>query len=471
MDIKLSQGEIFNIKNSAGETVLSVGSASTDTVQEKLVSGTNIKTVNGASILGSGNLDTGNVFEAGAGQNSAVLKGGSNSATGTNSVAEGQATYASAQNAHAEGRQTSATTTNAHAEGWITAAGGKASHAEGYNTETGGNATANTKTAGTEETNGAYAHAEGNATIAKGVCSHSEGARTFADGEASHAEGFASAARAPHSHAEGRATLVYGSYAHAEGFSTNAWGVASHAEGYGTQTQNAGEYAGGKYNKSSSSVSETSGRTTHSVGIGTFDTDRKNAFEIMENGDAYLYGVGGYDGTNATASTSQTLQSLINKIDAFTSHGVSSIVALTESEYAALTTKDANTLYIVKPNPLLTGTGTKADPIVGWHENVAVVINPTGALNGTFSATIEGVYDFLDNLLTDGTGGLYFEYNGAVYRADFIDADYPSYIYIGSGNVDYSDGAMCFMNANHSNLGNIKIYSNDIVEFNLANDD
>ena len=469
MDIKLSQGEIFNIKNSAGETVLSVGSASTDTVQEKLVSGTNIKTVNGASILGSGNLDTGNVFEAGAGQNSAVLKGGSNSATGTNSVAEGQATYASAQNAHAEGRQTSATTTNAHAEGWITAAGGKASHAEGYNTETGGNATANTKTAGTEETNGAYAHAEGNATIAKGVCSHSEGARTFADGEASHAEGFASAARAPHSHAEGRATLVYGSYAHAEGFSTNAWGVASHAEGYGTQTQNAGEYAGGKYNKSSSSVSETSGRTTHSVGIGTFDTDRKNAFEIMENGDAYLYGVGGYDGTNATASTSQTLQSLINKIDAFTSHGVSSIVALTESEYAALTTKDANTLYIVKPNPFpLTGTGTQDDPIVGWYENVACVVNSAGtSASGTYTATIEGVYDFLSNILGQGEPtSYYFSYNNSVI--DIVISKTGSKI--SSQTITVQSKSLPILNAESVMSSYFTVNSSDLITFYLTED-
>lgn len=70
MDIKLSQGEAFNVKNSAGKNVLSVGNSSTDTVQEKLVSGTNIKTVNGASILGSGNLDAQDVFWAEFGKES-----------------------------------------------------------------------------------------------------------------------------------------------------------------------------------------------------------------------------------------------------------------------------------------------------------------------------------------------------------------------------------------------------------------
>jgi hypothetical protein len=38
--------------------------------------------------------------------------------------------------------------------------------------------------------------------------------------------------------------------------------------------------------------------TIHSVGIGTSEDDRKNAHEIMKNGDHYIYGIGGYDGAN-----------------------------------------------------------------------------------------------------------------------------------------------------------------------------
>ena len=33
-----------------------------------------------------------------------------------------------------------------------------------------------------------------------------------------------------------------------------------------------------------------------------------NAFEIMQNGDIYVVGLGGYDGTNAGATGVQTLQ-------------------------------------------------------------------------------------------------------------------------------------------------------------------
>ena len=43
-----------------------------------------------------------------------------------------------------------------------------------------------------------------------------------------------------------------------------------------------------------------------------------NAHEIMVNGDHYVYGLGGYDGTNATADTSQTLQAVINSLFAIT---------------------------------------------------------------------------------------------------------------------------------------------------------
>ena len=81
-----------------------------------------------------------------------------------------------------------------------------------------------------------------------------------------------------------------------------ALGMGSHVEGISTIAENTGEHAEGKYN-----VSNTG--TIHSVGIGTADNARKNAFEIMQNGDVYINGIGGYDGTTITNATS--LQSSI----------------------------------------------------------------------------------------------------------------------------------------------------------------
>lgn len=53
----------------------------------------------------------------------------------------------------------------------------------------------------------------------------------------------------------------------------------------------------------------------HSVGIGTSNEDRKNAFEITRNGNVYVNGVGGYDGTNAAQEgESYSLQQIITDI-------------------------------------------------------------------------------------------------------------------------------------------------------------
>lgn len=76
-------------------------------------------------------------------------------------------------------------------------------------------------------------------------------------------------------------------------------------EGEGTKTTNKNEHAQGQYNVSNS------GKTIHSVGIGTSTSDRKNAHEITNDGKHYILGVGGYDGT--TLDGAQTLQDVINE--------------------------------------------------------------------------------------------------------------------------------------------------------------
>lgn len=103
-------------------------------------------------------------------------------------------------------------------------------------------------------------------------------------------------------------------YSFAEGYNCEASGIASHAEGNSTVTNNYAEHAEGSYNKSTPSTnSSASDGTLHSVGIGNSMVNRKNAFEIMQNGDAYLLGVGNYDGTNPTEAN--TIQDIINNKD------------------------------------------------------------------------------------------------------------------------------------------------------------
>ena len=50
------------------------------------------------------------------------------------------------------------------------------------------------------------------------------------------------------------------------------------------------------YNKSNKR--DANAQTIFSIGIGTSDTDRKNAIEVLRNGQVLIKGIGGYDGTN-----------------------------------------------------------------------------------------------------------------------------------------------------------------------------
>lgn len=225
--------------------------------------------------------------------------GRDNQAYGYYSFVEGRENKAG-YGAHAEGKNTTASGEYSHSEGETTKASGICSHAEG----------------GLTIASGGYAHAEGRITIASGNFSHSEGNSTTASGIASHAEGAETIASGQRSHSEGYKTQAVGNLSHTEGFSSIANGGASHAEGYSTVTNNRGEHTEGNYNKSNkaSDTVGNAGNTTHSVGIGTSVSNRKNAFEIMQNGDVYVLGIGGYDGTNAGASGVKTLQQVISEL-------------------------------------------------------------------------------------------------------------------------------------------------------------
>lgn len=108
------------------------------------------------------------------------------------------------------------------------------------------------------------------------------------------------------SHTEGSGTIATGSFGHAEGLNTRAYGTGSHAEGDNTVANNGAEHAEGKYNVSHSS-------TISSIGIGTSSSDRKNAFEVLGNGNIYVKGLGNYDGTSiANVDSLQTVITDVN---------------------------------------------------------------------------------------------------------------------------------------------------------------
>lgn len=253
--------------------------------------------------------------------------------------------------AHSEGVNTKATQRGSHAEGRDTYAAGQYSHAEG------------------RETEAFYAsHAEGRGSKATGDVSHAEGLGTYAIGD--------------HTHAEGQNTHAVGLNAHAEGLRGWANGQHSHAEGVDTVTSNTAEHAEGKFNKSNKADGSfgSAGNTLHSIGIGTSASDRKNAFEVMQNGYAYLLGVGGYDGKNPAAS--KAVQQIIGALlDTFkpvqvndNKSGATDATQLAEIKaYAAKLAAygvDTTNGYEI---PILYNSGSKG--FIGYNPNAASSFN------------------------------------------------------------------------------------------------
>lgn len=208
-------------------------------------------------------------YEPGEGENSIQQVGAQ--ATGRNSVAIGQNTLASANESYAEGDSTIASGNNAHAEGHFTEASGSSSHAEGKSTEA----------------SDGYAHSEGEDTKASGYCSHAEGKSTEASNATSHSEGVGTEASGIGAHAEGFSSEASGDGSHAGGLFSNASGAGSFVHGNGLVAENAYEAAFGMFN--ASHTGDTQEETTaFSVGIGTGGSDRKNAFEVMQDGTIYI---------------------------------------------------------------------------------------------------------------------------------------------------------------------------------------
>ena len=75
------------------------------------------------------------------------------------------------------------------------------------------------------------------------------------------------------------------------GDTQNANGEYSFAEGQNTIANNRSEHAMGEFNESHhlNNTFGSSGNTLFSIGNGTSSTNRKNALEVMQNGDIYIY--------------------------------------------------------------------------------------------------------------------------------------------------------------------------------------
>lgn len=102
--------------------------------------------------------------------------------------------------------------------------------------------------------------------------------------------GGANKASGDNSHAEGQITTASGNYSHAEGFGTTASGLYSHVGGANSRASKSNSFAHGNLVKASSndcevafgSYNSSNADTLFSVGNGTSDILRSNAFEITK---------------------------------------------------------------------------------------------------------------------------------------------------------------------------------------------
>ena len=308
---------------------------------------------------------------------------------------------------------------------------------------------------------GAGAVAEGSATVATGTYSHTEGRQTTttATGEYAHAEGYLSEAQQ--------------AYSHAEGFTSVAGGPYSHAEGAYAQTTHPYEHAEGIYNKSNIKNDGTAdenkaGTTQMSVGVGTSNSSRANAVEVMQNGDVYVKGIGGYDGTNAGASGVKTLQELAG----------GNVKVLTKAEYDSIQ-KDPDIVYVVSepasiPNGVYIaytdGSISNYDTLDSGKtpvgvclitSNVGIVIHPNEITNiywGPTETLVSGITTTQDREVakTDFAGE---ENTNAVKNAgNAYPAFYAAY------NAVYSDGREGYL----PSLGELEEIRLNATEINVA---
>lgn len=209
-------------------------------------------------------------------------------------------------------------------------------------------------------------HVEGTGNIAPKASVTLEGLDTgttssFVNG-ANHAEGAGNFAGAAASHAEGIRNEI----------GDNAY--ASHAEGIKNTTQNRAEHASGQYNKSNKATDTfgDAGNTLFSVGCGTSDADRKNAFEVMQDGTCKYLDVA--TGEQIDVGVAKELSTPFNLTIGSTTKKVDgkSAVTFTAEEFNA--SRQFNGVLIQK----LTTASTEADIRKAFTEvNTKTVLFPT----------------------------------------------------------------------------------------------
>lgn len=270
-----------------------------DGKQPTLVSGTNIKTINNESLLGEGNLD---------------IQGG----------------------------------------------GGKAVNA-GTNISITTGETADTINCTLPISDGT---GEGSIIVGDSECT-ANGVYAISLGHSSDVDGDYSLCHGSNSSAAGRFSFAFGDncrvnrnnkHAYMLGNGNSSTKDFQFSYGSNVNPKNRLEFSFGTYNNSSSATTTfgDSGNTMFSIGNGydySSTHNWHNAFEVRQNGDIYVPNT---DDTSVTGDYAYSLYPMVRLQDTITATAANTaalgglkLVKLSQSEYDALQTKDANTLYII----------------------------------------------------------------------------------------------------------------------------
>lgn len=279
-----------------------------------------------------------------------------NTSSGRSAVALGANNTASAKRAIvAGGGNNTASGEDAFVSGYHNEASGDTATATGHYTTASGN----------------YSHTQGHATKATNESASAEGNNTEASGKYSHAQGLKTKATESTAHAQGQETIADASAAHAEGYKTHSSGVAAHAQGEGTQTTNRAEHAQGRYNVS------RRGKTRSSIGIGTSNNARMNAFEVTEDGKIWILGAGGYTGV-----ASQDLANVTDLATLLANFAAGPLIITVTNH----TSSDTHYSSAYTPN----GDMTFDDILAAYHAGRQIMVKD--AYNRQFVVVSEGNY-------------------------------------------------------------------------------
>lgn len=364
-----SGGHIYTAGNGIDISAGDVISVDTDDVQEKLVSGTNIKTINNNSLLGSGNISITN------GLQNMVDGSAIGSVRGIN-TAEESSSYTIGQKAFAEGLLTKAS--------------------------------------------GIVAHAEGDSTEATGNASHAEGVFSRAIGHYSHAEGVYTTAIKDFSHAEGYYSETGGAYAHAQNNHTVAGGKSQTSIGeYNLLDQGATDYTRGNY--------------AFIIGNGTSDNNRSNALTVNWTGDVDIASGAHYkiNGTNLSAADVGAQVTLVSGTNIKTINN-ESILGSGNITISSGTTYTAGTGIDITNNVISVDDTVKNVWYGTSDTDAATVAKVATTSSGDFTLTTGNiVYVKMPNANTATDPTLNVDGTGAkdILRVDYYDIHVPAYFW------------------------------------------